>query len=302
MDLDVNVEFGGVSIGETTARLGVKLQRGQMELDQADAVFSGKRLQGLVTLQSRDDEGQTRLPGMEDNVPPTLETVFDVKQFTVKPKWISAGLTFALESIDVSQLALFAKRTGILRAEVVGDLEEDDEDDEDHDDRDPGPARSTKSRATNRVQAAAKPVEGDEGAGKPIAELVKFGLTKKKCEIIAKACGGPTIGDFEAWMQRSEWWHKDLPGFGEEWITKLQDAHLAFRQKYRIPTEDEVAELRAYREGCEAAIEDKPLDANPYAGDDDPLRSKWAEGWEATNAPGDEEETGTIFEQAGAEA
>lgn len=95
---------------------------------------------------------------------------------------------------------------------------------------------------TVRTPGKAAVTKGDVNAAQPLDMLVSYGMTRKKIEILAAACGGNTIGHFETWMNSNEWWHRDLKGFGEEWITKLQDAHLAFRRAFPVTTEDEDAD------------------------------------------------------------
>lgn len=65
------------------------------------------------------------------------------------------------------------------------------------------------------------------------------GLTPKKVEVLTEACGGNTIAKLEKWFRENPHWNGDLPGYGEEWITRLQDAHLAYRQARPMPSEDE---------------------------------------------------------------
>ena len=68
----------------------------------------------------------------------------------------------------------------------------------------------------------------DTGAALPIGELANFGLTKAEVEKIeACPCHPKTIGEFEAWQRSDELWNRKIKGFGEEKITKLQDAHMA---------------------------------------------------------------------------
>ena len=53
------VSYGGVSIGETTARLGVKIDRGVVDLLRADDMFCNHRLTGYVVLGRKSDgDGQ----------------------------------------------------------------------------------------------------------------------------------------------------------------------------------------------------------------------------------------------------
>jgi hypothetical protein len=127
-EFDVPVEFGGVSIGEATARLGVKIDRSVCNVVTADEIFCGHRLTGRVVLGNGDNEGQGRL--IED-LDESVDGVFDVKRFSANQKAISTGLTFSLADIDIGQLARFSKGTGRLIVEQVAELPEDADDDDD---------------------------------------------------------------------------------------------------------------------------------------------------------------------------
>lgn len=115
--LEVAVQFGGLSIGDQTARLGVRIARAFVDVAKADAVFVGKRLEVVVQLGAADAD-QMKLFDVE------LEVVgaVDVKRIGVAPDAISAGLTFNLQSIDVATLARFSKCVGRLKVLTVADL------------------------------------------------------------------------------------------------------------------------------------------------------------------------------------
>lgn len=296
-ELEVDVQFGGVSIGDETARVGIKIDRALMQLDQADEILCGKRLTGRIEVCAPgEQQGQRALPGMKDERP-HLDGTFDVKRFGVSLKEISAGLTFGLGSIDVSELAKFAKKNGRLLVTDAQFLPEDSSDDDDHeptydDHEDTGPQPKSRKKSAKSNGAVAT----DEGSKKSIFELVKFGMTHKKCELVAEACGGSTIGKFEAWMRRNEFWHRDIKGFGEEWITKLQDAHLNFRAQYPYAEEPTAKALEgrelysgpseaitaAYKAGCEAATDGRPASANPHEAGS-ARHTAWKNGFEETN-------------------
>ncbi len=131
--LDIPVEFGGVNIGDGTARLGIAIDRGVLNINAADEAFCGKRLSGRVVLGHSDESaGQTRF--FEDDH--QVEGVFDVKRIGVNLKQISAGLTFSLASVDVRELAKLSKGSGRLIVEQIEDLpDESEDDDEDEDQR-----------------------------------------------------------------------------------------------------------------------------------------------------------------------
>lgn len=126
------VEFGGVSIGEATCRLGIRINREHCNINMADDVFVGHRLTGKVVLGGSDESpGQGKFLDNEHCV----EGSFDVKRVGVTPETITTGLTFSLKDIDIAELSKFSKGAGRLMVEGVGDIPEDapDEHDEDKD-------------------------------------------------------------------------------------------------------------------------------------------------------------------------
>jgi hypothetical protein len=83
----------------------------------------------------------------------------------------------------------------------------------------------------------------DAGAALPIGELKNFGLTEAEvAKVEACPCHPKTIGEFEAWQRSDELWNRKIKGFGEEKITKLQDAHCALRLQYPMPTAEDVVD------------------------------------------------------------
>ncbi len=135
--LELPVEFGGISIGEKTARVGVSIDRANLTVTQADKNLCERRLTGRILARPADElPDQGRLPGMEHDT--VINGVFDVKGISLSGRKISLGLTFALKGLDVSVLAHFAKRAGLLRVEAIEALPEADSNgtgDDDHDDQ-----------------------------------------------------------------------------------------------------------------------------------------------------------------------
>ena len=121
--LDVPVNFGDVSIGDGTARIGVRIDRSLLNIDAADELLCGRRLSGrLLVLPPGDASNQTYIdPVVGGDLKHELESTFDVKRFSASPKNITAGLTFSLQEVEVSELSHFAKRGGRL---VVAGIEE----------------------------------------------------------------------------------------------------------------------------------------------------------------------------------
>lgn len=86
-----------------------------------------------------------------------------------------------------------------------------------------------------KSKPAATTTSVDQGASRPLEDLIEFGMTKAKCEKLAEAINGETVGDLEKFQREHEFWNRDLPGFGEEWITKLQDSQEQLRRRYPMP-------------------------------------------------------------------
>ena len=240
MFADLACDFGNVSIGDETVRVGIKIDREDLSLEQADELFSSMRLQGKITLKTKADEQQQNFEGMDDVT--EIETTFDVKRFSVKRKEISCGLTSAIGDISITDLAHFAKRTGRL---IISDAEPLAEGKDSN-----GSIEPLEGQGTFDMDAALGS-DGDEGAlmdlscletrrlrkitGKPDVK----GLGEKKIATLRSACKGGTIGDFENWIRSNIHWESDLKGFGGEWITVLSDAHLMIRDAYPIPQAEE---------------------------------------------------------------
>lgn len=132
--VDVPVSFGGVSIGVETAKIGIKIDRESMSLDDADEYLCGRRLSGRAyTVPKGEDPTQKHMFKGERH---ELVNLFDVKKISVSPNMLSCGLTFALQDVDVTELAQFASRGGRLEIYEVSTITkgEPGDDDEDGDD------------------------------------------------------------------------------------------------------------------------------------------------------------------------
>ena len=127
--LELPVAFGNISIGDKTARVGVTISRGNLTPSKADKELCGKRLIGQIVAVPEGTQPENEpLPGMNGDI--SLAGAFDVKGFGVTSKHITLGLTFAIKSIKVEDLAHFAKRDGRIVVNETQALSEDDEDEE----------------------------------------------------------------------------------------------------------------------------------------------------------------------------
>ena len=115
-DLDVQVEFSQLSIGETSARLGMKIDRENIEAHQCEDFLCGARLDVELRI---GEKGQSDLPGVPKIDP--IKTTVDVKSYGAKIKNFTAGLTFNVTEVDVSLLAHYAQKQGRLIATRIGD-------------------------------------------------------------------------------------------------------------------------------------------------------------------------------------
>ena len=78
--LDIPVQFGGVSIGESTARLSMKVPRDAIGINDADQAFCERRLTGRIVLGGGSDSpGQTKM--FDTDI--AVEATFDIHRFGV---------------------------------------------------------------------------------------------------------------------------------------------------------------------------------------------------------------------------
>jgi hypothetical protein len=120
--LDVPVSFGNVSIGENTAGISVKIDRKSLNPVAADELLCGRRVEAKIAAGTT--EADPDQPLLFDDLDYQLAASFEVKGYSVRPKYIRATLNVILADIDVEVLGHFAKRQGRLVVFEVGELEE----------------------------------------------------------------------------------------------------------------------------------------------------------------------------------
>lgn len=125
--LDIACSFGGVSIGEATARVAIRIEREHLNVLDADEVFVGRRLSVIVKLGRKDDNARQK-ELIETAL--TIEGSADVKGMAVKPSHISAALTFSKKDVSIPTLAKFAKGIGRLIVVAVAEIPDDAIDDD----------------------------------------------------------------------------------------------------------------------------------------------------------------------------
>jgi len=274
--LNIPCSFGTVGFGKESCRIGIKVERSDLPLECADELLCGMRLTGRLTADKSDPD-QLQLPGMEGSHDSVAGT-FDVKSISLKPDEIGFGATFSVASVDQHALIALRSRTGRIVISSAEELPDDHDsgssDADDHEDVGPIAKRPLKGQKAMTLSAVER--LGDPGAERPLSDLIPFGMTAAKIKLVVEAVKGDTVGHLETAMRKNEWWHRDIKGFGETWVTKLQDAHIAFRQRYPMPTDEDVEEYeQAYSEGVE------DYNANAEMANPEPAGTWDAKGWAA---------------------
>lgn len=117
------VTFGGVSIGDATARVGIVIDKKLINLKSADQLFCERRLTGKITLGVHDEDAtQGKLIDDADH---EVAGTFDVKGFRCSADYIGIGATFSLKEIDIAELAKFSKGAGRLVVESADVIPEE---------------------------------------------------------------------------------------------------------------------------------------------------------------------------------
>lgn len=208
----IMVTFAGVSIGNTTARVGAKIQRGTFNLLEFDSWFCDRRLRGrIVVTEGGDDPDQKYLGDINQHV--EIEGAFDVKGFTVKTEQVSIGLTFAKREIDFNQLGQFSNRSGYLVISEVGEI----------------PDEKTTTGSEVRASAFLSSLEDPADDAWRLAPISELELSPKRQETLI-GIGVETIGEFEdlraGQVKGFPRGLLDVKGFGTVAITEAEESVL----------------------------------------------------------------------------
>lgn len=258
--LEVEVDFGNVSIGEDVARIGVEIDRERLTLELADKFFSGSRLKvGLMAVPKGELKGQKHFEDMSE----LIEGEVDVKSFSVQSDKFKTGIKFGATAISLLTLVGFRKRPGKLFATWIGDAASHDEDEFDPDEREfeAGKDRPVGQPFLKAAAAARKGLAGSdadpakehklETLEKPaLKKLAKQmgatyedqGLSELQVGAIKEAFDIKTIPHFENIINSDPFWHQKINRFGEKAIDKTSDALMFFRSMVGYPSDDSTAE------------------------------------------------------------
>lgn len=212
---DLPVEFGGVSIGQQTAKLSIKINREFLNIVAADDALCGRRVTGKVAFgRSGDTPGQMLLLEEMDEV---IEATFDIHRFGVTPDHFTSGLTFKLKEIDIGQLARFSKGSGRLVLDEVEEIPRDAVDDSEDAEEVDG---QTTMEGTFRT----------DGPWRKVALDTLFSGAVLKS---LKAAGLATVGDLHDYQQpdKKSGYVKqltDIKGIGESKVQQIEDRMMEF--------------------------------------------------------------------------
>lgn len=116
---DLPVEFGSsIGLGEGVARIGAKVDRAELSLDDADALFANSQLACNIAYgrSAKDVPGQQ----VVFDASTTIEATVDVKGFRVTAEAFTCSLSMNKGTIEVAKLSEFAGRKGKLRCSILG--------------------------------------------------------------------------------------------------------------------------------------------------------------------------------------
>ncbi len=110
--VDVPVRFGNVSIGDGSASVSVSIDRDDMNPAAADNLLCARRLTAVIAVGGDSDDADQQL--LFDDMRHKIETVFEVKGYSVKAKEVRATFNMLLKDVKITILGKFAKHRGRL--------------------------------------------------------------------------------------------------------------------------------------------------------------------------------------------
>ena len=111
--LGIAVKLGTLSVQQETVALPVRFERAAFDLADADALFTGARLN--VHLRQGDDPAQSGL------FPDEIESVADVHGLSIGTANIGMRLTFRRQDVDLDAAVKLAGLSAVLIARRIGD-------------------------------------------------------------------------------------------------------------------------------------------------------------------------------------
>ena len=118
------VKLGGLSIGEMTARMSFAFTREELDIADADALFSGSRCSVQIEQATDKDQTVIKVNGKSVKAFDPIDAVCDIKGFRTTAENYSAGLTFLMAEVGVEKLARYSGRKVVLTLKRTGDIPE----------------------------------------------------------------------------------------------------------------------------------------------------------------------------------
>ena len=264
--LEVNVQFGGISFGDQTARLGISFDRGDFKVCSAEKFMVGARLRIVAIPGVRDATAFRQLELMDAGK--RVQADVDCKQYTGGSHAFKSGLTFNVSSVDQTALLALRKKQGRISLERIGSCDDEDEDDDEMDpDEREFEAGKDRPKGTPLLFAAAAARRGragnedDPAKNHSLETLSKKGLQKlaekmdaadqydgqgvtdKRIESIKEFLNVKTVTELENYMSANRLWHKEIHRFGDEAVNQVSDAIVLFRKLVGYPSDEEAADV-----------------------------------------------------------
>ncbi len=125
----LSVDYSSVTLQKERARIGVKINRSDLQLATADALFCNAQLE--VTLRcdpnaKRDVAGQHTMEDLSLRVFLIAET----KRYSVGQGAIGLSLSTPKTALDIGTLSQFAAARGVMECKRIGDAGKDEEPEE----------------------------------------------------------------------------------------------------------------------------------------------------------------------------
>ncbi len=200
--LDKPVSFGGVSLGKGTGRISIKIDRGFIDVAEAEEMFCQRRLTGKVVLgHAGDAAGQQTIA---DDINHEVIGAFDAKGFRSNGESVSTSLTFSLKEVDVHELSLFSKGVGRLVIVESGEIPVEPKEKKE----DAPIAKATGEWTLVRLDTL------------PFKPRILKALEKASITTMGE------LADFTA--LKGEWWWKDIAGVGEAAAQEIEDITAKF--------------------------------------------------------------------------
>lgn len=318
--METNVQFGGLSFGDQTARLGLSFERSDFNSKAAEHFCVGARLKIVAIAGSRDATSFRQKELLDGGK--RVEAEVDCKQYTGATSAFKTGLTFNVSAVDQSALLALRKKAGRILLERIGSCGNEDDEDDDELDPDEREFEAGKDRPVGQPGLAAaarlafKDDAIDPGKPFPIETLQKDGLKKLakqqgkpydgeglseiKVGTLKEALEVKTVADLEKIIREDAFWHKKVKRLGETGVDAVTDSLVFFRSLVGQPVSESDAKIDAYKGGCEASLAGGTLEDNPFP-DGSVLAVAWSKGFSETAAQDSAADAGTMFAEGVAE-